>query len=188
MRQGNRDQQIFFKLHTLTELTFRIGDDVLMPGLFILWYPHIGFASLLNEIYTPLVCSNVDLCQIVLDTKTKWAYLSLMKCVHTETIFSIDPVSMINCICVSNPVGQLDLQSFKEDFFFAAHKLTNVGNYKKICMIDWQYATNIYALCGKGWWCSCQIVLFVLEGMIFQSQMEPVLNFVLNDSVTDNKA
>ena len=56
---------------------------------------------------------------------------------------------MIGCICELHPVQRLNLQTLKEDCYFAKDEVEQMTNSQKRCMIYWWYATNIYSICGK---------------------------------------
>lgn len=147
------------KLTLFTELTYRIGDSAPMPGVVIINYSRVGYASLPVDINNPLVCAGSDLDRTSLSTAKEHTVenesiiqkdITNPECTFKNRLCSKHGVSLICCICESNPVAELDLQTVKEDCYFATHEVADMTNSQKRCMIYWWYATNIYSICGKG--------------------------------------
>jgi hypothetical protein len=147
------------KLSLFTELTYRIGDSDPMPGVVIINYSRVGYASLPVDINNPLVCAGSDLIGTTLSTAAEHTVenenniqndITNTECTFKNRLCSKHGVSLICCICESNPVSELDLQTVKEDCYFATHEVADMTNSQKRCMIYWWYATNIYSICGKG--------------------------------------
>ena len=72
-----------------------------------------------------------------------------VECTFNKRLCSKHGMNMITCICKSCPAKDLDLQTLKEDCYFATTAVDNMTNSQKRCMIYWWYATNIYSICGK---------------------------------------
>ncbi|KAL7541262.1 hypothetical protein ACHAWF_006895, partial [Thalassiosira exigua] len=122
------------------------------PALFITNYSRIAYTPLpdSNEIKDPIVCETECPEAEVPTSGNSQRHLENVHCTYDRRLCSIHGVSMIKCICDTNPVASLDLQTVKEDCYFATKEIEDMTNSHKRCMIYWWYATNIYSICGKG--------------------------------------
>lgn len=151
------------ELELYTELTHKLGTSTPKPAVFILGYSHVGYAKLPEEVHDPLCC---DLEQLGNDVSEGTAnrggaeeekHNNLQRevsekdaeCTFENRLCSLYGVSMLQCICKTNPVTDLDLNTVREDCHFANKKVKSMTNNEKRCMIYWWYATNIYSICGK---------------------------------------
>jgi hypothetical protein len=58
-------------------------------------------------------------------------------------------IRFLTCVCDAIPVDSLDLETVKQDCYFATDELESMPNNHKRNMIFWWYATNIYSVVGK---------------------------------------
>mmetsp|Transcript_23914 Transcript_23914/g.39424 ORF Transcript_23914/g.39424 Transcript_23914/m.39424 type:complete len:372 (-) Transcript_23914:79-1194(-) len=145
------------QLPLFTELTHRMGTSKAMPALFIANFRKIGYSELPENVKTePITCDETNQSTNATDESTAGDQqcnlqkdVSNAKCVYGKRLCSIHGVEMIGCICELHPVKRLNLQTLKEDCYFAKDEVKDMTNSQKRCMIYWWYATNIYSICGK---------------------------------------
>mmetsp|Transcript_25930 Transcript_25930/g.38109 ORF Transcript_25930/g.38109 Transcript_25930/m.38109 type:complete len:370 (-) Transcript_25930:2533-3642(-) len=156
-RKLNRGDII--KLPLFTELTHRMGTSKPMPAVFIAQFEKIGYAILPQNLKSePLVCdvsnesyeSNETISDDDVNSGNLQKDVSKAVCEFPNRLCSINGINMVICICKSRPVESLDLNTLREDCYFANEKVEDMTNSQKRCMIYWWYATNIYSICGKG--------------------------------------
>lgn len=143
------------RLERFTELTHRPDDE--SPGryplVFITNYSVIGYnkipdvKSLANQ-GNPIPCTTPA--EAPPERKGSGPEgTEVEPCADGKCGCSMHGVSMLRCICHTNPVDRLNLQTVKEDCYFANKELDEMTLSQKRCMIYWWYATNIYSICGK---------------------------------------
>ena len=145
------------QLPLFTELTHRMGTSKPMPAVFIADFKKIGYRELPKKVKTePMTCDETNPSpdaadqSIVEDQEhNSQKDVSNAKCEYGKRLCSVHGVEMIGCICELHPVSRLNLQTLKEDCYFAKDELNDMTNSQKRCMIYWWYATNIYSICGK---------------------------------------
>jgi len=147
------------KLQTFTELTHRMGTSAPMPAVFIADYRKVSYGPLPKNLKNePIICgvanqSNDATDQSTTDEERNGGNLqkdvSNAKCEYGKRLCSVHGVEMIGCICDLHKVTDLNLQTLKEDCYFAKEEVKDMTNSHKRCMIYWWYATNIYSICGK---------------------------------------
>ena len=62
---------------------------------------------------------------------------------------SLHGIRMLVCICKTNPIGKINLQTLKDECWFADKEVAAMTMSEKRCMLYWWFATNIYAICGS---------------------------------------
>jgi len=72
------------------------------------------------------------------------------KCTPEKRCCSLYGVSMVSCVCETDPVDKLDLEVVREYCYFATKTVDKMDNGLKRNMLYWWYMTNIYHICGKG--------------------------------------
>jgi hypothetical protein len=145
-------------IKSFTELTHKMGTSTAKPALFILGYSHVGYDKLPDDINPPLCCdisskATNDDTEATPEGKADNVQITITQedaeCTHQNRLCSLYGISLLTCICKSNPVKKLDLNTIREDCFFADKTVEQMANNEKRCMIYWWYATNIYSICGK---------------------------------------
>lgn len=139
------------QLRLFTEITHRMGTSKPMPALFIADYRKIGYGPVAKNVETePITCEQTNLSTDDNDQSTTESPRNLQKdvpnakCEYGKRLCSVHGVEMIGCICELHPVQRLNLQTLKEDCYFAKDEVGQMTNSQKRCMIYWWYATNIY--------------------------------------------
>ena len=149
------------KLPVFTELTHRIGNSNPMPALFIVEFRKIGYAIIPENVkQQQLSCDLSNSSDKSNDTPSAndndtaggnlQKDVSNAKCEFPNRLCSINGIQMIVCICKSQPVHRLNLNTIREDCYFATEEVDKMTNSQKRCMVYWWYATNVYSICGKG--------------------------------------
>ncbi len=59
-------------------------------------------------------------------------------------------LSLVLCICKSDPPDKFNLEVLQEFCWFATKEVTDMDNSNKQNMLYWWYMTNIYNIGGKG--------------------------------------
>ena len=73
-----------------------------------------------------------------------------VECTHDHRYCSVYGLSTLQCICVSDPVDDIDLEVIRQYCWFATKDVCNMTNSNKRNMLYWWYMTNIYNVCGAG--------------------------------------
>ena len=73
-----------------------------------------------------------------------------VKCTSDHRYCSAHGVAMVVCICESDPVELLNLETIREYCWFATMSVAKMDNRLKRNMLYWWYMTNTYNVCGKG--------------------------------------
>ena len=147
------------QLPLFTELTHRMGTSAPMPAVFIADFRKVSYGPLPKNLKKePIICdvanrSNDATDQSTTDEERNGGNLqkdvSNAKCEYGKRLCSVHGVEMIGCICDLHKVTDLNLQTLKEDCYFAKDEVKDMTESQKRCMIYWWYATNIYSICGK---------------------------------------
>ena len=58
-------------------------------------------------------------------------------------------IRMLVCVCNTNPIDKINLETLKDECWFADKDVCNMENNEKRCMLYWWFATNIYGICGS---------------------------------------
>ena len=145
---------VISKLSRFTKLSHQLGTSTPKPALFIMEYFHVGYSKLPDSIILSPLDLDCDLSMVntsdPTDKKTtsrsentqQISTESDAECNNKNRLCSVYGISMISCICKTNPVGSLDLDTIREDCYFADKKVEDMTNSQKRCMIYWWYATN----------------------------------------------
>ena len=56
-------------------------------------------------------------------------------------------IGMIVCVCKSKLINKINLQTLKDECWFATEEVAVMSPSHKRCMIYWWFATNIYGIC-----------------------------------------
>ena len=143
------------RLDLYTELAHHINQSTSkMPCVFILKYSVIAFSCKppVTKVHVPLPCATSVPVNPPPTKKSKSSDVSdaPVDCCPSSRYCSLHGTIFIVCICDTIPVEKLDLESIKEDCYFATDDLDTMSNSHKRNMIYWWYATNVYSICGKG--------------------------------------
>ncbi|KAL3773817.1 hypothetical protein ACHAWO_006921 [Cyclotella atomus] len=116
LKQGD-----IIKITSFTELTHRMGTSTAKPALFILGYSHVGYARLPDDIHPLLCCelshANDNDAKESLEGKGNNLQTTINEkdaaCTHDKRLCSLCDISMLTCICKTNPVEKLDLNTIR---------------------------------------------------------------------------
>ncbi|KAL7535734.1 hypothetical protein ACHAWF_015063 [Thalassiosira exigua] len=73
-----------------------------------------------------------------------------VECSPEHRYCSMYGVGTVICVCESDPVEKLDLESIHQYCWFATMEAAKMDNGLKRNMLYWWYMTNTYSICGKG--------------------------------------
>ena len=159
------------RLSNFTPLTFTpSGRDnpQRSPALVIHTYAKIGYSSLPIKLNPPLQCvdasmseqieavlTDADVGEIYFEddnskNNSEWEPLVEVSCTPTNRYCAKYGVCTILCLCVTDPVTQIDLEVVKQFCYFATKEVSKMTNSNKRNMLYWWYMTNTYNICGKG--------------------------------------
>ena len=139
------------QLDMYTELTHTLGEKngKSKPVVYIIKFSLVGYKHLPNPNYIniPLECDKASL-QRQIEGKT----IHLDKIEEVEcsgSCCSLYGINMLQCVCKTNPIERMNLQTLKDECWFADREVEAMTNSHIRCMLYWWFATNIYAICGS---------------------------------------
>ena len=82
--------------------------------------------------------------------KDEYEELEEVECTPENRYCSMYGVSHVLCLCETNPVSKLNLETVRQYCYFATTDVEKMKPTWKRNMLFWWYMTNIYGICGKG--------------------------------------
>ena len=163
----NRGDIIWLTL--FTPLTYRCsGRDKphRSPSVVVQSYEIVGYSVVPDNLNSPLHCVDLSPKEMeestVMDSAQSLAAaagvggdgekerLFEVKCTPERRYCSVYGVNVVVCVCESDPVDGMDLETIRHFCWFATKDLSKMNNENKRNMLYWWYMTNTYNICGKG--------------------------------------
>ena len=130
------------------------------PAVVIHTYSIIGYKAVPIQLNDPLPCITMTDEQIEEYTineltggsvgDDEYEELVEVDCTAEHRYCSMYGVSTVVCVCKTDPVEKINLNTVREYCYFATYEIEKMPNSKKRNMLYWWYMTNIYGICGKG--------------------------------------
>ena len=139
------------------------GSPHRLPAVVIHTYTKIDYAPVPKRLNPPLHCGdmtkeeieqyNIDSIQFGGGVAAEDQYEKLgdkPECTAKNRCCSRYGVSMVLCVCESDPVDKVDLDVVRQYCYFATKPVDKMDNGNIRNMLYWWYMTNTYHICGKG--------------------------------------
>jgi hypothetical protein len=160
------------QLNLFTPLTYAVsggGDSPYRsPAVVVHTYTKVGYAAIPNDLHAPRHCVTMSKQEIEeykrMELQGGEAYdgdehgggdddlyeeLEEVECTPQNRYCSRYGLSQVLCVCESNPVGKIDLETVREFCYFATTDVSSMSYSWRRNMLYWWYMTNIYNICGK---------------------------------------
>jgi hypothetical protein len=129
-----------------------------MPAIVVHTYSKIGYSALPDNLNSPLHCVEVTNVTLNLESQSttnsdggdEFEPLDDVECTSDNRFCSVHGVSVVLCICETDPVNKINLELVQQYCYFATTEVSKMTNSKKRNMLYWWYMTNHYNICGKG--------------------------------------
>ena len=80
----------------------------------------------------------------------KYERLVKVECTPENRYCSVYGLSTVQCICITDPVENVDLETVCQYCWFATKEVCKMDKGNKRNVLYWWYMTNLYNVCGKG--------------------------------------
>lgn len=140
------------RLEQYTELTHTLNvkeNAPRKPVVYIIKFSLVGYnpLPLPKSILDPMECPSKE---VIEKSNHKTVHIDSVEDVECNgSCCSLYGIRMLVCVRKTNPIGKINLQTLKDECWFADKEVDGMSNSEKRCMLYWWFATNIYGICGS---------------------------------------
>ena len=139
---------IHLQMHTELTHTLNVKDGEPKPVVYVSKFSLVGYNALpmATWINDPIECDRLSLEKKLKGNKKPLDIAEYSEC--NGSCCLLYGTRTILCVCRTNIIAKVNLQTLKDECWFANKEVEKMKNSEKRCMLYWWFATNIYAICG----------------------------------------